>query len=432
MTLRSVGRLPLGLLWISSLFVSLGVSQVSRGNPLIAAAPHAAPCDSGQAKPSRAFPVATLDCGRQLSFVGSYSPDGKYQAASRTATPAYVQNYVTASGPTARPPEVPPAIDLHSREQVIENFQPPYRARKPAKGPSRLAALRDDIVTFAYGREQLLLRPRHVISDSTGRVILTDPAASAVHVLDGENSFRISAGQNKRLIKPSGLAVDADDNIYIADSEQGLIAVYDRNGSFLRYIGKLGRDETLFHVPIGIAIDAGRARLYVVDSDRQMLFILDLSGREIKRVGRFNGNDTIVNFTYPTEIAIGDDELAIMDASGSRVWVTDLDGTPRTNFRFPTPLRQGVVDELGLAIDAGGNIYISNGTGSSVQVFDSRGNPLSTFGRGGQSLGEFQSPTGLWIDSHDRIFVADEITRRVQVFQLSPRTQEPELVAAGE
>lgn len=428
MYLRSVGRLPLGLLWIPFLFAPLGSSQVSARSAVAPALAGLSSCITSSAAPLRAYPVLAIGCGDQLSFAGSYSPDGKYHSA--VIPRWYKQDAAPPSSSTARPAAVPAWVDLHSREHVIQNLRPPYHATRQVKGQSRLASIRDSIITFAYGHEQLLLGPHHVVTDSTGRVILTDPVAGAVHVLDGENSFRVSTGTKHRLVKPEGIAVDADDNIYVADSEQSVVVVFDRNGNFLRDIGKLGRNETLFHVPTGIAVDRTSHRLYVLDADRQKLFILDLQGNEIKRIGRYQGNDGIIDFAYPSDIAIGENKLAILDNSGARVWVTDLDGNPQTSFSFPTPLRPAMNDALGITMDANDNIYISNGTDSNVKIYDCHGHLLGAFGRPGENFGEFKNPTGLWIDRQNRIFVADEATRRVQVFQLTAPA--PEEMAAGE
>jgi hypothetical protein len=51
-----------------------------------------------------------------------------------------------------------------------------------------------------------------------------------------------------------------------------------------------------------------------------------------------------------------------------------------------------------------------------VQVFDREGQLLYYFGGKGKGPGEFQLPTGLFIDHNDRIFVVDSFNRRVQVF----------------
>jgi hypothetical protein len=52
-----------------------------------------------------------------------------------------------------------------------------------------------------------------------------------------------------------------------------------------------------------------------------------------------------------------------------------------------------------------------------VQVFDEQGRLLYYFGSRGTRSGEFQLPTGLFVDRDDRIFVVDSFNRRVQVFR---------------
>jgi hypothetical protein len=52
-----------------------------------------------------------------------------------------------------------------------------------------------------------------------------------------------------------------------------------------------------------------------------------------------------------------------------------------------------------------------------VQVFDREGRLLYFFGKRGVRLGEFQLPSGLFIDHDDRVFVVDSFNRRVQVFR---------------
>jgi DNA-binding beta-propeller fold protein YncE len=62
-------------------------------------------------------------------------------------------------------------------------------------------------------------------------------------------------------------------------------------------------------------------------------------------------------------------------------------------------------------------LYIVDGLLGVVQVFDREGHLLYFFGKRGAGLGEFQLPSGLFIDHDDRVFVVDSFNRRVQVFR---------------
>jgi DNA-binding beta-propeller fold protein YncE len=297
---------------------------------------------------------------------------------------------------------------------------------KPVKGKSLLALLRDDIVTFAYGRERILLAPHHVTVDSRGRILIVDPNIRAVHVLGGGNSFRIEGGPRRRLLLPNGIAVDAADNIYIADSERGLVLVYAPDGKFLRYIGKRG-NESLFHYPTAIAIDRNSGRLFLLDSPRHLLFVLDLEGNILKRIGRprphaigrVSGETIPMDLDYPTEIAIGNDELVLVDSANSRVHVMDLQCKPVAQFSIRAVTGPPIMGDVGLGVDLTGNIYVSNITDSDIRIYGRDGTLLSSFGRNGMEVGEFNSPAGLFVDGGNRLYVADTNNSRVQVFQLS-------------
>jgi DNA-binding beta-propeller fold protein YncE len=423
-------RRGLFLIWIVIGAVAIGLSQ------------------SFATSPTRdtAVPVCGTNCDKQpaalltmkgIRYLGVYSPDGKYRTTARTDRDnlrgrASSSNF---SPGWSRPSEVPASINLHPRERVEENYEPPAHATKPAKGESVLASLRDNIVTFVYGRERVLLAPHHVTVDSRGRMLIVDPEARAVHVLGDGDSFRIAGGPQRRLHLPNGIAVDAADNIYVADSERGLVLVYGPDGKFLRYIGKRG-DETLFHYPTAIAIDRDRGRLFLLDSPRHLIFVLDLEGNVLQRVGRlghaigrFSGDAIPLDLDYPTEIAIGNNELVVVDSGNSRVRVMNLQYRPVAQFSIPASPGPPIINEVGLSVDLSGNVYVSTTRESRIRIYRRDGSLLRSFGHTGAEIGEFNSPTGLWIDGTSRLYVADTNNSRVQVFQLShdaERETEPE------
>ena len=67
-------------------------------------------------------------------------------------------------------------------------------------------------------------------------------------------------------------------------------------------------------------------------------------------------------------------------------------------------------------MDSEGHLFVVEAIRGMVQVFDDQGRLLYYFGQKGSGFGEFQLPTGLWIDGKDRVLVVDSYNRRVQVF----------------
>lgn len=69
----------------------------------------------------------------------------------------------------------------------------------------------------------------------------------------------------------------------------------------------------------------------------------------------------------------------------------------------PTPFLFGTV--TGLAIDAAGRVYVSDGGETRVAVFTSAGAPVTTIGRKGRGPGEFEYPTGPVVGNDNALYV---------------------------
>ncbi|MGC2109054.1 MAG: hypothetical protein WA655_06020 [Candidatus Korobacteraceae bacterium] len=85
-----------------------------------------------------------------------------------------------------------------------------------------------------------------------------------------------------------------------------------------------------------------------------------------------------------------------------------IEGGPRPNNRAD-----------GLAVDSEGSIYVSYAAASVIRMYNQEGKLLFAFGQEGFRVGEFIAPRGLWVDFHDRSYVANTENARIQVFQLS-------------
>jgi sugar lactone lactonase YvrE len=70
-----------------------------------------------------------------------------------------------------------------------------------------------------------------------------------------------------------------------------------------------------------------------------------------------------------------------------------------------------------VSVDSEGDVYIVDALWGVVQVFNRQGQLLYYFGAKGAHAGEFQLPSGLFINHDDKVYVVDSFNRRIQVFQ---------------
>ena len=394
---------------------------------------------------ARAFPHLDLAPGRELEYLGTFQPDGKFRRTSRHARFLDAMSSLPPESPAqqAARQSAAPAWMLSSSVRVVDDIEPPAHAMALPDLHSRPAAARNAVVSFLYGRRQVLETPQYLTTDSRRRLIVSDPGIPAVHVLDsqGKTSFSILGGKGHRLQSPAGVAVDKDDNIYVADSELGMVLVYDQYGRFLRYIGDFN-GENMYQSPSGIAIDRDAGHLYLLDSPRHLVFMLDLEGNVLKRTGQTSDdsgaielrrrNSTVPRmFSDPTEIVVNHDEVVVLDKVGTRVQIMDLQCNLLGGFSVQKASYLEAGRENGLGLDEHGNVYISYVGTSEVRVYSTAGGLIGSFGQNGSRMGEFSAPGGLWVDANNRLYVADTANVRVQLFQLTGADETGTILASG-
>ena len=128
-------------------------------------------------------------------------------------------------------------------------------------------------------------------------------------------------------------------------------------------------------------------------------------------------------FYYPTDTSIGaDGRMYVANRSlenvtrGVRVTMCDIDSEYYGTFGFYGEGEGQFVWPSACTLDSHGRVYISDEYTHRISVFDHQGQLLSTWGSPGASEGELDTPSGLAFDSEDNLYVADTYNGRVQKF----------------
>ncbi len=292
--------------------------------------------------------------------------------------------------------------------------------RKPSL--SRCEVVADAVLgRREFGPDERLLGPYKITSDSKDRVMVAADRGS-IHIFDftRRRHSRIESGPGERLQSPAGLAVDRYDRLYITDAQLGAILVYRPNGKFRRYIGNR-KGERLFERPAGIAVDQASGNIYVADPPRNIVVKLDADGNILAKIGTGASGSGSGEFAAPTDVAVRNEELFVLDAQNHRIQVLDLEGHFRASI-YP----ESMGSSGAFSVDSRGRIYL-DGPLDTVQVFQRDGRLLYRFGYTGSGSRARSVLSCIWIDSSDRIYVADAGNNRVQSFQwgIKHRTRLP-------
>jgi DNA-binding beta-propeller fold protein YncE len=129
-----------------------------------------------------------------------------------------------------------------------------------------------------------LVRPGAIAIDTENRLLyVSDVDQDQVLVYDADSlklKRRIGTGGQKHALtspgdfaRPGGLAVDTDGNLYVADTLNNRIEIFDGDGNFIRAFGKAGDGPGYFARPKGVAVDSD-GHIWVADGmqDRVQVF----------------------------------------------------------------------------------------------------------------------------------------------------------------
>jgi DNA-binding beta-propeller fold protein YncE len=276
------------------------------------------------------------------------------------------------------------------------------------------------VVDVVAGAPQMhsMVRPYSVVTDSRGRIIVTDPGAAGVHVFDfAAHKYKFiqhAKNEHEAMLSPQCVAVDAQDNIYVTDSNAGVIFVFDANGKFQRTIGSLRGGEGYYERPTGIAVDSAAGRIYLSDTLRNKVLILDMQGKVLQLIGQKGEADG--DFYFPTELRLIGSDLIVVDAMNFRLQFFDRSGNFESSIGNIGDGAGAFFRPKAVGVDSEGDVYVVDSSLGAVQVFNRKGQLLYYFGEQGTHAGEFQLPSGLYIDHDDRVYVVDSFNHRVQVF----------------
>lgn len=256
------------------------------------------------------------------------------------------------------------------------------------------------------------------VSDDGQRVYISDFTRLAVYIFDFTKKTFSKIGEHEQLARPVGLALDAQEQLYVVEQEKKGISVFDRQGRKVRFI-----TDPSVERPSGIAIDRERGKIYLVDSSHTKseghnIKVFNMRGELTGTIGKGKGSGP-GQFLFATYITLDPQgNLYVTDTLNARVQMFDPDGKYVKTYGSRGN-GWGMFDKpKGVALDSFGNVYVVDSGWSNVQIFNQQGQILIFFGGRGPIPGLLKNPTAIAIDKNNRIYVADYLNHRVEVYQL--------------
>jgi len=353
----------------------------------------------------------------------NFSTSGKYKPYNPAEKPAQPKEQTHDPSDDMRPEQfrkppaapTPPSSSMAGR--MAKSAGAPFI--QPTYNPIKLAFS----ITTHGAAEKPFTEPA-AMSYRSGRLLVADGAHRIVHMFSHNGRWLCdlvtrpevnSKTGGGKLTKPSGIAIDERGKIYLSDSSDHYIRIFDAQGLFIKEFKNIqGADGGLS----GVCIDS-TGLLYVADATNGMLQVFQSDiGVWVRSIGTKGqepgqlqlpsglGTDRL-NRVYVADY--GNSRISVFNKSGALVRSFGKKGTERGMFNVPRAV----------AIDKHDRIFVLDSLNHRIQVFGQGGDWLYTFGGLGSGPDEFVGPSGLSIDNENNLlFVADKGNKRIQVLEL--------------
>ena len=213
-------------------------------------------------------------------------------------------------------------------------------------------------------------KPVGVALDNHGNAFVADATLKRVFGYTSDGRLSIAIGREGELQNPSGLTIDRERHyLYVADAKRHQVLCYSAaDGSFIREIGKRGVEPGEFNFPTNLAVDR-QGRLYVTDTLNFRVQVFDNTGAFIRSIGSQGDGPGHLNRAKGIGVD-SDGHIYVADTSFNNFQIFDGEGNV---LLFVGTTGSGAGEFLlpaGLYVDDHDRIYVADQGNARVQVFE--------------------------------------------------------------
>jgi len=293
------------------------------------------------------------------------------------------------------------------------------KMKKFDKDGNFLMKIEDD-AGYGSGNGQFW-NPYGIDVGSDGKIYVSESWNHRVQIFDASGKYVSKFGSrgdgNTQFDFPLGMSLDKNDNIYVCDPSNQRIQKFTSSGSFLASFGNWSGTDGALALPLGITID-GNGKLLVADTENERIQKYDANGSHLKT---FNGSD---NNLYDgiwdvTDIYASGTDFFVVSPFNRLAQKFDANANNLLGFGN-SGLDGGRLERPnGILEDKDGNIWVTDVRLNAVKKYDQDGNFLSERGGQGSGNGKFNKPMDIAMDANGNLYVTDMDNHRVQVFNSS-------------
>ena len=241
------------------------------------------------------------------------------------------------------------------------------------------------------------------------KVYVADTGNRRIQVFDREGNFRTAwSGGEEDFIEPLALGVTSQDELLVLDSLPGWIYRFTPEGVSLGRIA--GPDAAFFH-PRGMTVLPDDT-IVVADTGGARLVFLNTAGIPIGELGRYGTAPGELH--EPTDVVRDEQGIYyVLEAYNQRLQRMDRRGGSLGVWRIPPSI---AYDGPHMAWAPDGSLLMTAPEEGAVLRYTPDGQLLNRWDQAGGTA--MQRPVGIYVDDHNIVYVTDTLTHQVYLFRL--------------
>lgn len=212
--------------------------------------------------------------------------------------------------------------------------------------------------------------PYGLAVDKDGRLYVADMKNHRLQVFDRDGKFvGFFPGEGKaKVLFSSPAALTIKNNLlYVTDVYLCKVFVFDLEGSKVLEFGERGSEKGQFKYPNGVEADS-KGNIYVADSGNNRVQVFDREGK-FRRQFDGTGKGIKVGYASPRGMYLFDDEILLTMANmSSQLWATDLKGQVYYRFGTKGDQNEDFFYPNGITMDKN-RLYIADSGNHGVKVY---------------------------------------------------------------
>jgi len=356
---------------------------------------------------NRDYTLYAQATGSSSMTLTTWQPADQMRLYVRKDVAAQIWNYGVG------PSEAPVASDPYEAGTVMLSADQIFNADRYSplglNAPRAIAAGLNDDLYVADSRNHRVL---HIASDGS----LLHEWGTFADQLSGDAPIGT-------FNEPWGIAVGPDGSVYVTDTWNHRIQKFSEDGRPIKMWGQYGQplpdvpeSKSSFWGPRGVAVDS-QGQVYVADTGNKRIAIFDSDGNYLTEFGTAGFDPG--QFDEPVGVAVSNDGMVfVTDTWNQRIqsFVASEDAMiylPAAQWDVNAWFGQSLDNKPFIAVGADNHVFITDPEGYRVIEFTSDGQFVRTWGDFGTGVSEIGLAAGVTVDAQGNIWVTDAGNNRI-------------------